>query len=98
MNNREDEIWQSLLFRSTPTFAGEVAPPYGFITSTLAQLRGENRQQVEFERIGWRALLASLAALGVAAIVTLSVNFGDQGSDFEPGTRSVVQMENIQVS
>jgi hypothetical protein len=98
MNISEDEKWQSLLLRSTPTFTGEATPPYGFITGTLARLRAENRQQEELERIGWRALLASLAALGVAATVTLSVNFTDRGGDFEPGVRSLVQMENIQVS
>ena len=47
MNMHEDEKWQSLLLRSTPTFAGEAAPPYGFITGTLAQLRSEKRQQEE---------------------------------------------------
>ena len=98
MNSREDEKWQSLLLRSTPTFSGEAAPPYGFITGTLARLRAENRQQEELERIGWRALLASLAALAVAAAVTLSVNFTDQAGDFEPGVGSLVQMENIQFS
>jgi hypothetical protein len=98
MNTHEDEKWQSLLSRSTPTFAGEAAPPYGFITGTLAQLRAEKRQQEEFERIGWRALLASLAVLVIAATVTLSVNSKDRGNDFEPGVRSLVQMENIQVS
>ena len=98
MNISEDEKWQSLLLRSTPTFTGEATPPYGFITGTLARLRAENRQKEELERIGWRALVASLAALGVAATVTLSVNFTDRGGDFEPGVRSLVQMENIQVS
>ncbi len=47
------------------------------------------------ERIGWRALLASLAALAIAATVTLSMNFADRGGDFDPGVRSLVQMENI---
>jgi len=87
-----------------PAFAQHVdfcrrrCSPYGFITGTLAQLRAESRQQNEFERIGWRALLTSLAALVIAAMVTLSVDFSDQSGDFEPGTKSVVQLENIQVS
>ena len=98
MSSNEDEKWQGLLLRSAPTFAGEADPPYGFIAGTLARLRAESRQQEELERIGWRALLASLAALVVAATVTLSVNFRDRGGDFEPGVRSLVQMENIQVS
>jgi len=79
-----DEKWQSLLLRSTPTFIGEAEPPYGFVTGTLARLRVEKGQQEEIERISWRALLASLAALVVAATVTLSVNLSDRGGDFEP--------------
>lgn len=98
MNTNEDKKWQGLLSRSTPTFAGETAPPYGFVTGTLARLRAETRQQEEFERIGWRALLASLAALAIAATVTLSMSYMDRGGDFEPEVRGLVQMENIQVS
>ena len=98
MSPKEDEKWQGLLLRSAPTFAGEADVPYGFITGTLARLRAEKRQQEDLERIGWRALLASLAALVIAATVTLSVNFRDQRNDFEPGVRSLVQMENIQLS
>ena len=98
MSSQKDEKWRGLLLRSTPTFAGEADPPYGFITGTLARLRAEKRQQEELERIGWRALLASVAALVIAATVTLGVNFRDRGGDLEPGVRSLVQMENIQVS
>jgi hypothetical protein len=97
MNN--DEKWQRLLARSTPTFAGEPTPPYGFVTSALAQLRIENRQQEEAERIGWRALLMSLGALAMAAVVTVTVNFSEgSGSDLEPGVKTMVQVENIPVS
>jgi anti-sigma-K factor RskA len=92
-----DEKWQRLLARSNSTFNGEDTPPFGFITGTLAKIRAENRQQADVERIGWRALLASLAALAVAAAVTVTVNFS-QSNDFEPGTKSIVQLENIQVS
>jgi hypothetical protein len=98
MSSREDEKWQGLLLRSTPTFTGEATPPYGFVTGTLARLRAENGQQKEFERIGWRALIASLVALVIAATVTLSLSYADRGSDFDPGVRSLVQMENIQIS
>ncbi|HEV3271600.1 MAG TPA: hypothetical protein VGZ93_05405 [Candidatus Methylacidiphilales bacterium] len=98
MNTKEDEKWQALLALSGPTFAGDAEPPYGFVTATLARLRAENRQQEEFERIGWRALLASLGALAVAATVTLSVNLHDRGGDFEPGVNGAVQMESIQLS
>jgi len=98
MNNKVDEKWQRLLRRSLPTFTGEETPPYGFVTSTLGLLRAERRQQEELERIGWRALLASFAALVIAAGVTFSMNSGDKSGDFEPGVNGLVQMENIQVS
>jgi hypothetical protein len=93
-----DEKWQKMLAESASTFAGESMPPYGFATSTLANLKTERRQIKEIERIGWRALLASMAALAIAATVTVSVNSRDGSSDFEPGVRSLVQMENISVS
>ena len=72
MSSSEDEKWRGLLLRSTPTFTGETSPPYGFITGTLARLKAEKRQQDEFERIGWRALLASLAALVVAVSMLMT--------------------------
>ena len=97
-NSKEDQNWQNLLLRSTVTFAGETEPPYGMITSTLARLGAEKRQQEDIERIGWRALLAAMAALVVAATVTVSVDFMNRGGDLEPGTRGLVQVENIQVS
>jgi hypothetical protein len=98
MNAREDNKWHGLLLRSASTFAGASTPPYGFVTATVARLRVETRQQEEIERIGWRALLASLAALVIAAAVTFSLNTRDSGGDFDPGVRSLVQMENVQVS
>jgi hypothetical protein len=98
MNTNPDEKWQSLLLRSLPAFTGETTPPYGFVTGTLGRLRAEKRQQEELERIGWRALLASLAALVIAAVVTLGVDSSTRGPDFEPGVRSLVQMENLQLS
>jgi len=97
-NSKEDEKWQCLLQQSAPTFAGTAEPPYGFVTSILARLRTENGQQAEMERIGWRALLASLAALVIAVTVTLGMSYSDRGSEFEPGVRGFVQMENVQVS
>ena len=96
--NEPEKIWMNLLVQSAPTFAAETAPPYGFMTSTLAALRAESRQQREFERIGWRALLASLAALGVAAVLTLTVSLRNQGTDFDPGVRGLVQMDNLPYS
>jgi hypothetical protein len=94
-----DEKWQRLLVHSNPTFTETATPPYGFVTGAMAQLRAESRSQEEAERIGWRALLASLGALAVAAAVTVTVNLSQPSmSDFEPGVRSMVQVENIPVS
>ena len=98
MNTREDEKWQSLLKHAAPTFAGEAEPPYGLITGTLTRLRSERGQIAEFERIGWRALLASFAALAVTVMVTFAVDLENRSPDFEPGVKSAVQLENIQVS
>ena len=93
-----NEKWQSLLLRSTPTFIGEAEPPYGFVTGMLARLKAQKGEQEELERIGWRALLASLGVLVMAATVALSVNSRDRSGDFEPGVRSLIQIENLQVS
>jgi hypothetical protein len=94
-----DEKWHRLLARSTPTFDAQPTPPYGFVTSALAQLRVVNRPQEEAERIGWRALLLSLAALAMAAVVTVTVNFSEgSGSDLDPGVKTMVQVENFPVS
>ena len=96
--NEPDPTWMKLLARSAPTFAGDATPPYGFVTSALAGLRAERRQQRELERIGWRALLASLAALAVAAALTVTLGLRDQNSDFDPGVRSLVQVDNLPYS
>jgi hypothetical protein len=96
--NEPEKIWKNILAQSASTFAGETDPPYGLVTSTLAALRAEGRQQREFERIGWRALLASLAALSVAAVLTLTVGRHNESSDFDPGVRSLVQVENLPYS
>ncbi len=98
MNKTDNDTWQKLLALSAPTFAGETTPPYGFVTSTLAGLRAQQSQVEACERIGWRALLASLAALAVAATLTVTLDTRDSASDFEPGVRSLVQMQNISVS
>jgi hypothetical protein len=92
-----DDKWQKLLACSMPTFAGEAMPPYGFMTATLGRLREQGTQE-QAERIGWRALLASLAALVVAGAITFTVNTNNHSSEFEPGVRSMVQMENIPLS
>jgi hypothetical protein len=96
--NEPEKTWMNLLAQSAPTFAGDATPPYGFVTNTLAALRAESRQQVEVERIGWRALMAALAALGVAATLTVMVNVHDRSNDFDPGVRGLVQMDNLPYS
>jgi len=98
MKEIETETWQKLLALSAPTFAGEASPPYGFVASTLAGLRAQQSQVEAFERIGWRALLASLAALAAAASLTFALEMRDSSGDFDPGVRSLVQMEHISVS
>ena len=98
MTPTDDQKWQQLLKMSASTFAAEPAPPYGFITSTLARLQTEKRQTEVLERIGWRALLASLGVLTVAAVLTFSLDGQDPRTDFDPGVRSLVQMENVPIS
>lgn len=96
--NNADDTWRNLLAQSAPTFAPEQEPPFGFVTSTLAALRAERRQQREFERIGLRALWSALAALGVAAVVTLSLGLRQDALDFDPGVRSLVQVDSLPYS
>ncbi len=98
MNKTENQTWHKLLGLSAPTFTGEAIPPYGFVTSTMAGLRAQRMQVEEFERIGWRALLASLAALAVAATLTVTLTPRNNSGDFDPGVRSLIQMEDISVS
>jgi hypothetical protein len=98
MNTKEDEKWHALLQRSASTFEPELTPPYGFITSTLTRIREESQQVRDLERIGWRALLASFGALAMAAVVTVGVTYHVNQSDFDPGVRALIQMDNISVS
>jgi len=99
MNTNEPEkVWKNLLAQSAPTFAAEPVPPYGFVTNMLAGLRAENRQQREFERIGLRALWAALAALGVAAALTVTVTLRQDNTDFDPGVRGLVQVDDLPYS
>lgn len=97
MNTKEDMKWQSLLSSSAPAFAGETIPPYGFLTSTLARLKEEKTQQEQLEKISLRALFASMAALALATVITLGLHFQNH-SDLEPGMRSLIQVENVQIS
>ncbi|HUB68532.1 MAG TPA: hypothetical protein VL981_13690 [Candidatus Methylacidiphilales bacterium] len=99
MSTNQDNKWEELLALSASTFAGESAPPYGFMTRTLAQLRQEQQEDRQVGWLCWRAIFASLGALVVAASVTISVhNYSNRGDDMEPGIGRFIQVENIQVS
>jgi hypothetical protein len=99
MNTNQDNKWEALLALSAPTFAGESTLPYGFITSTLAQLRREQRQEQQLGRLCWRAIFVSLVALVVSAGVTISVHrHFSRGDDLDPGMGRLIQMENVQAS
>jgi len=97
MKMKEDEKWQSLLLSSAPTFVGDTTLPYGFLTSTLARLKEEKKEREQLEKIGLRALIASMVVLVVTVGVTLSLKFQNQ-SDLEPGIRSLIQVENVSLS
>lgn len=97
MNENGDIRWQNLVALSAPTFAGDASPPYGFTTRFLAQLHAETRQRELVERIGARALFASLAMLVATLALSLGVDRFNRG-DLEPGLRSIVQVEDIPVS
>ncbi len=97
MNSNEDMKWQSLLASSAPAFAGEMTPPYGFLTRTLARLEEEQRQKQQLEKISLRAIFASMAALVITVGITLTLHL-QRPTDLEPGVRSLIQVENVQVS
>jgi len=92
-----DEKWQALLARSTPTFAGDTAPPYGFVTSTLARLKAEKGERDMLERIGLRALFASLAILVAVVGVSIGMQIQDR-MDFDPAVKSLLQADDIPIS
>lgn len=97
MNQNEDLHWQRLLALSAPTFAAETTPPYGFTTRFLAQLRAETRQRELFERIGVRAIFASIGMLVLTLGFSVGVKYLGR-TDLEPGLRGIVQVENVPVS
>lgn len=99
MNTPEDNLWSNLIAMSTPAYpaTGE-APPYGFATRVLAQLRTEERQQKLAERIGLRAIFAAFAILVVTGVVTLDLDHSRNNSDLEPGLRGFLQAANTPLS
>ena len=101
MNNenqpQEDPKWQALLARSAPTFSGDATPPFGFVTSTLARLKAQKKERDLLEFIGLRALFTSLAVL--VAVVGFSVGVQLQNRlDFDPGFKSLIQVDDIPIS
>jgi hypothetical protein len=97
MNEHDMERWHNLVAMSAPSFAGDMTPPYGFMTKTLADLRAENRQLAVAERIGLRALFAALAVLFATAALTFGMAHLSR-SDPEPGLRTIVLVENVPIS
>ena len=99
MKSKEDQAWENLLRAGAPTFAGEGAPPFGFVTSTLAQMRAARNQQRELERVGWRALWASVATVALVAVLTVGLQWQNQGQgDLYPGMRNIIEVGNVPVS
>jgi predicted MFS family arabinose efflux permease len=54
------------------------------------------------ERIGWRAIIASMGALSLAAALMVAFDLrgqaGDSDSDANSNDRTVVQMESLPIS
>jgi hypothetical protein len=92
----EDQRWQYLVALSAPTFMEDITPPFGFTTRMLGQLRNVESERELVERIGLRAIFASLAVLLIALGVLLDARY--HSSDLEPGLRSIVQVENVPIS
>jgi hypothetical protein len=92
---REDNVWKSLLAQSAPTFTGDTAPPLGLAARVLAGVRETRRQEAAWERIGLRAIFASLLAVAVMTAVTFA-NVGRDDADVP--VRSLAQLENVPVS
>jgi hypothetical protein len=95
MNTREENVWKSLLAQSAPTFAGDGAPPPGLATRVLAHAREARAQEATWERIGLRAIFASLALVVVMTAVTFANLRAD---DADAPVRGLAQLENVQVS
>jgi len=99
MENRspEDAKWQALLARSSSTFVGESELPFGFLTSTLARIKAQNREREIFERIGIRSLFAAVAILAIVAGVSIGVQLRNP-TDFDPALKSLLQANDVPIS
>ena len=95
MSLQEDKTWRALLVQSAPTFAGETVPPLGLATRVLARVREERTAS---ERIGLRAIFASLAVVAVTTTLTVCLHVVETSEDPDPGVRSMALVEDVQVS
>lgn len=94
MKTREDNVWTLLLAQSAPTFLGNATPPLGLAARVLAGAREARVQEEAWERVGLRAILASLAAVAVLTAVTLSSWHRD---DVDVPVRGLAALEHVQV-
>ena len=95
MNTREDIVWKSLLAQSAATFDGGMTPPLGLAARVLAGVRETRVREAAWERIGLRAIFASLVAVVVMTVVTFAQVGRD---DADAPVRSLAQLENVPVS
>jgi len=95
MKTKEDIVWESLLAQSAPAFAVEAVPPFGLATRVLAAVREQQEQVAVWDRVGRRAIFASLAAVLAIAALTVARQAHD---DDDPSVKSLALVENIQVS
>jgi hypothetical protein len=96
-HSSEDAKWQALLARSNPTFAGETALPFGFLTSTLARIKAQKREREVFERIGLRSLFAAVVILLVVGGISVEMQLHSH-TDFDPAVRSLLQADDVPIS
>ncbi|MFN0130520.1 MAG: hypothetical protein ACKV19_27990 [Verrucomicrobiales bacterium] len=87
-----DAVWKGLV--ASARAAGrlgesdsEVAAPYGFTTRVVAQwreIREQEKRLAVWQRLSWRAALASLALSGLVAVSQQSTWSGDDRPLLEP--------------
>jgi hypothetical protein len=97
MKTKEDFVWESLLAQSAPAFAAETTPPFGLTTRVLAAVREERQQAAAGDRVGRRAIWASLIAVLVLGAVTVARHQPRQ-DDVDLPVRNLALVENVQVS
>ncbi len=96
MKTKEDRVWESLLAQSAPAFAAETTPPFGLATRVLAGVRDERQQVATWDRVGRRAIWASLTAVLIMGAVTMARH--ERHDDVDPTVRNLALVENVPVS